>query len=131
MADTALGGSGARHDEHEVLLHQAIIQNTNDSVQGQTNSAGVGGGVSTYCSSVGNAHQQTGVAGDVVLIDRLFHPSIVLVRILDGDTVVSTDDTIDVSCCKLKIYVLIEDALAKLNGEIGNCYHFCSLYEVL
>jgi len=45
---------------------------------------------------------------------------------------VGTDDTIDITIRELQVHILVQHTLAKLDGEIGNCYHvFLSLSLVI
>ena len=38
---------------------------------------------------------------------------------------IGTDDTIDITCCELDVYVFVKHSLAELNRQIRNCYHIC------
>ena len=40
---------------------------------------------------------------------------------------VSADDAIDIATCKLQVYVLVEDLLAKLYLQVCNCNHLFSI----
>ena len=44
---------------------------------------------------------------------------------------VGTDNSIDVSTCKLQVHVFVENLLTKLNRQIGYCNHFVSFLLTL